>query len=37
LRQQAAHRPMGVAIGPDVALYVTDDTKGRVWRITHVK
>jgi glucose/arabinose dehydrogenase len=26
-----------VAVGSDGALYVTDDTKGRVWRITYVK
>jgi glucose/arabinose dehydrogenase len=35
--KQAAFRPMGLAVGPDGALYVTDDTKGRVWRITYVK
>lgn len=30
----AAHRPSGVAIGPDGALYVSDDVGGRVWRVT---
>jgi glucose/arabinose dehydrogenase len=30
---QAAYRPMGVAAGPDGALYVSDDVKGRIWRI----
>jgi glucose/arabinose dehydrogenase len=29
----AAHRPTGVAIGPDGAIYVSDDQGGRVWRI----
>jgi glucose/arabinose dehydrogenase len=31
----AAHRPVGLAVGPDGALYVTDDTAGRVWKITY--
>ncbi len=31
----AAHRPMGLAIAPDGALYVSDDVKGRIWKITY--
>ena len=30
---QAIYRPMGLAIGPDGALYVSDDVKGRIWKI----
>ncbi len=29
----AAHRPAGVAVAPDGALYITDDAGGRVWRV----
>ena len=31
----AAHRPAGVAVGPDGALYVSDDQGGTVWRIAY--
>jgi glucose/arabinose dehydrogenase len=32
---KAAHRPTGVAQGPDGALYITDDKGGRVWRVVY--
>lgn len=32
---QAAHRPTGLAAGPDGALYIADDQGGRVWRVTY--
>src|SRR5262249_46987019 len=31
---QAAHRPTGLAVGPDGALYIADDQGGGVWRVT---
>jgi glucose/arabinose dehydrogenase len=31
----ALHRPTGVTIGPDGALYITDDKGGRVWRVVY--
>lgn len=31
----AKHRPMGLAMGPDGSLYVSDDVKGKVWRIIY--
>lgn len=33
--RDAEHRPMGLAVGPDGALYITDSVKGTVWRVTH--
>jgi len=31
---QAAFRPTGLAMGPDGALYISDDVHGRIWRVT---
>ena len=33
---RATYRPSGLAVGPDGALYVTDDKAGRIWRVTYV-
>jgi len=32
---QAAHRPVGIAQGPDGSIFVSDDAKGRIWRISY--
>lgn len=31
----AAHRPVGVSVGPDGALYISDSQKGRIWRVVY--
>jgi glucose/arabinose dehydrogenase/cytochrome c5 len=31
---RAVHRPSGLAVGPDGALYISDDKTGRIWRVT---
>jgi glucose/arabinose dehydrogenase/mono/diheme cytochrome c family protein len=32
---QALHRPSGLAVGPDGALFVSDDIRGRIYRIIY--
>jgi len=32
---RADYRPCGLAMGPDGSLYVSDDNKGRIWKITY--
>ena len=32
---KAAHRPSGLAVGPDGALYISDDVGGRIWRVVY--
>jgi len=34
---RARHRPCGLAQGPDGSLYVTDDVKGTIWKISYKK
>ncbi|CAN5620708.1 hypothetical protein BH23ACI1_BH23ACI1_28150 [soil metagenome] len=31
----AAHRPMGLAVGPDGSLYISDTVKGKIWRVRY--
>src|SRR5258706_2935080 len=33
---EAAHRPTGLALGPDGSLYVSDDVRGRIYRIVYL-
>jgi glucose/arabinose dehydrogenase len=33
--QDAKYRPCGLAQGPDGSLYIVDDRKGKVWRISY--
>ena len=35
--RQAVYRPCGLAQGPDGSLYVSDDVKGNVWKISYAK
>jgi glucose/arabinose dehydrogenase len=32
---RAAHRPTGLAVGPDGALYIADDSGGTIWRVSY--
>lgn len=32
---RAAHRPTGLAVGPQGDLYISDDERGRIWRVTY--
>ena len=32
---EEARRPVGLAQGPDGSLYVTDDARGRIWKIVY--
>lgn len=31
----AIYRPMGLAMGPDGSLYISDDVKGKIWRVMY--
>ena len=35
--RNAKYRPVGLAVGPDGSLYISDSQKGRIWRVTHGK
>jgi glucose/arabinose dehydrogenase/mono/diheme cytochrome c family protein len=32
---KAEHRPSGLAVGPDGSLYISDDIRGRIYRVTY--
>ena len=34
--KRADYRPMGIAQGPDGALFIADSQKGRIWRVSYV-
>jgi glucose/arabinose dehydrogenase len=33
--RDAEHRPMGLAVGPDGSLYISDSVEGKIWRVMH--
>ncbi|MRI00856.1 c-type cytochrome [Kriegella sp. EG-1] len=33
--KDAAHRPMGLAVGPDGALYISDSVRGKIWKVSY--
>jgi glucose/arabinose dehydrogenase len=35
--RNARYRPVGLAVGPEGALYIADSQKGRIWRVSHGK
>jgi len=35
--RNAKYRPVGLAIGPDGSLYISDSQKGRIWRVSYAK
>jgi glucose/arabinose dehydrogenase len=36
LPDEAVHRPVGLAVGPDGSLYISDDKGGFIWRVIYV-
>jgi glucose/arabinose dehydrogenase/mono/diheme cytochrome c family protein len=32
---ESIYRPTGLALGPDGALYISEDKRGRIWRVTY--
>ncbi len=33
--KDAHYRPMGIVVGPDGSLYISDSVKGKIWKITY--
>ncbi|WP_411032356.1 PQQ-dependent sugar dehydrogenase [Spongiimicrobium sp. 3-5] len=33
--KDAVYRPMGLAVGPDGSMYLSDSVKGKIWKITY--